>query len=307
MPQRRLSLVKLGILLLTFLTADIPTKFAYNPEGLWGFKTDPSRLRRRVIRVDNGVDLPPYSLYTAVQWDDTSRAGAEFSEAEDVLSDSSYQSHAVVVGELVPAADVTRHSLGERNKKEHDGSLSLRACIKWLELDKPDFPCVVVRLISSEMNIFHVLTQKSPSDGICCIRVTTHHDTRAYIAVYDEWAGDGHVAAKSSRINAVKDNLDRFCNEYRKKCQAIAQSRQSAKLNMSASQVQPRAGSSNAAGQVAIGTTGESDISHGSALDACLTRIFAKDTEYVDTDAREFLKLQEIKVCGYKSEQTTIS
>ncbi|KAM3563018.1 hypothetical protein MY1884_001478 [Beauveria asiatica] len=75
--------------------------FAFNPDGLWGFRTALDRVPRRIIRVSSRKGLA-LSTEAVAAWNDASGAGLQFGLAEIALNSEDYHYFAVVVGELIP-------------------------------------------------------------------------------------------------------------------------------------------------------------------------------------------------------------
>ncbi|KAM3461995.1 hypothetical protein NHJ6243_004449 [Beauveria neobassiana] len=160
--------------------------FAFNPDGDWGFTT-PFRVRRRIIRVSSRKGLP-LSTEAVDAWNDASGAGVTFGLAETTLNPRDYDSFAVVVGSWRMLERIT------------------------LQKDRPR--CLVVRKINSPNNTFHVLADKSTSDGLCSLSAAPGLMTcRHSFAFYDEWAEGEKESAPGLIHTAIKRNLNAFCQQ----------------------------------------------------------------------------------------------
>lgn len=248
--------------------------------------------------MDDSFKLPAVTSADIAVWKDRSGAGAEYSEAEDSLSETLSCGHAVVVGEFVPKAAEMARCFAAFDEKGRDNSRLLTTYINWLAYDQQNSPCIVVRLIDDTNNLFHVLTQKDPSDGICRIRAApSQGDTLGYIAIYDEWAGHCRMTSPSLRIKLARDSLTQFCAQYREKCQAVKQARADfeKKNRDSISKLKSQSKPGRTPPQVQLGSDGQPGTESASMLDISLAHLFTKDVEYTDSHARHLLT--NLRVC----------
>ncbi|KAM3503526.1 hypothetical protein MY11210_008681 [Beauveria gryllotalpidicola] len=186
--------------------------FAFNPDGLWGFRTL-KRVRRRIIRVSSRKGLT-LSEEEVDAWNDATDAGFTFSSAETTLIPQNSYQFVVIVGELIPEAARRERTFPERYKKPKETDIGLRKRLKWITLENEFSRCLVVRKIDSPDNIFHVLADKSTSDGLCALRAAPGLQTcRRYFAFYDEWAGSGEESTPGVMITSIKRNLNIFCKQ----------------------------------------------------------------------------------------------
>lgn len=149
-------------------------------------------------------------------WENPTGAGVTFSPMETVLSSIYYQTHAVVVGELVPTAAKMGATFPTTYSKPLPSYLGLRKKVKWFAVKKGQPRCLIVRLMRSASNTFYVLTDKNEADGLCrLIPAPGQYTSSHYIAFYDEWVGDGDEGSAKSVRKAIKCRLDAFCERYR--------------------------------------------------------------------------------------------
>ncbi|KAM3453626.1 hypothetical protein MY3296_003657 [Beauveria thailandica] len=196
--------------------------FAFNPGGLWGFRTALDRVPRRIIRVSSRKGLL-LSTEAVAAWNDTSGAGLQFGLAETALNSEDCDYFAVVVGELVP--EVARKASRryyyhpERYEKPKDTDTGLRKTLKWITLENESSRCLVVRKISSRTNTFYVLAHKSTwGDGLCTLLAAPAlQKCRPYIAFYDEWAESCEEKNVTLKFISIKRNLNTFCRRSLRK------------------------------------------------------------------------------------------
>ncbi|KAM3559819.1 hypothetical protein ARSEF4850_003938 [Beauveria asiatica] len=187
--------------------------FAFNPHGLWGFRTSLSRVRRRIIRVSwrKGLAL---STEQIAAWNDTTDAGFTFSLAETTLNPADCDSFVVVVGEFIPMAARIGTAFPTYYKSPKESDKGLRKSLKWITLEEDRPRCLVVRKIDSPTNTFHVLVYKDTVDGLCSLAAAPGMENcRHYIAFYNEWAGSVDARYPSSMHKSIKHNLDSFCRQ----------------------------------------------------------------------------------------------
>ncbi|KAM3508761.1 hypothetical protein MY10362_000971 [Beauveria mimosiformis] len=187
--------------------------FAFNPDGLWAFRTSLSRVRRRIIRVSRRKGLA-LSTKQVAAWNDATNAGFTFSLAETTLNPKDHSSFAVVVGELKPMAARIGATFPTYYKSPKASEKGLRERLKWITLEEERPRCLVVRKINNRNNIFHVLADKSTSDDLCALSVAPGlMSCRYYFAFYDEWAGSGKERTPGGMHNSIKRNLNAFCKQ----------------------------------------------------------------------------------------------
>ncbi|KAK8140966.1 hypothetical protein G3M48_001214 [Beauveria asiatica] len=209
--------------------------FAFNPDGLWGFRTPLDRVPRRVIRVSSRKGLS-LSTEGVAAWNDTSGAGLQFILEETALNSEDYDHFAVVVGELIPEVALKYLSFWGGYNPAHygepkDTDTGLRKTLKWIIVKNESSRCLVVRKIGSWTNNFHVLAHKSShGDGLCTLLAAPALDKcRPYIAFYDEWAGTYRKDNATSMLNYIKRSLNTFCRQSRKFRSSITKPTQATK------------------------------------------------------------------------------
>ncbi|KAM3439990.1 hypothetical protein NHJ13734_003487 [Beauveria thailandica] len=187
--------------------------FAFNPDGLWGFRTSLGRVRRRIIRASwrRGFALSTEQISA---WNDTTNAGFTFGLEETTLNPKDYDSFVVVVGEFIPMAARIGTAFPTYYKGPKASVKGLRKRLKWITLEEDRPRCLVVRRIADPNNTFHVLADKSTSDGLCSLSAAPGLLwSRYYFAFYDEWAGSGKESTSGVMHTSIKRNLNAFCQQ----------------------------------------------------------------------------------------------
>ncbi|KAH8711033.1 hypothetical protein HC256_007860 [Beauveria bassiana] len=178
------------------------------------FRTSLNRVRRRIIRVSWRKALA-LSHEQVAAWNDTTDAGFTFSLVETTLNPRQYDSFVVVVGELIPMAARIGATFPTYCKSPKVSDKGLRKRLKWITLEEDRPRCLVVRRLCDPNNVFHVLADKSTSDGLCALSAAPGLMTcRYYFAFYDEWAGSGKESTPGVMHTAIKRNLNVFCQQY---------------------------------------------------------------------------------------------
>lgn len=197
--------------------------FAYNPDGRWGFNTAQSRVRRRVIRADRHlIQKKRLTTDDIAKW--TNLADAFTFRREGTQLHYQGLNHAVVVGELIPAAarigsafsEVYKEVYKEAYKELQTPNRSLPRRLKLVTVDEEHHRCLIVRLTYDVTDAFFVLGRKDAGSGLCWLyRAPEHDDIRHYIAFYDEWVGHSCQMSASETWQHVKRSLDDFCKKHR--------------------------------------------------------------------------------------------